>query len=86
VVDSADHGGLGDDLDVSAEQAGTEDRPAEGGLVEDEVPSERTGVRIRVDRQRPVQRYPQGIPADREESPHRVRDLVQNTLLAWARS
>jgi len=41
-VDSADDGGLSLNLDGSAEEAGTKDRPTDGGLVEHEVPSEET--------------------------------------------
>ena len=47
-----------------------------GGLPEHEVPGEEPRAWIRVDRQPPAQRYPQGIPADREESPDRVRDVT----------
>ena len=41
MVDSADDGGFGRDLDGGGEKGGTKDRSADGGLVEDEVPVKR---------------------------------------------
>jgi hypothetical protein len=82
VVDSADDGGFGRDLDGRGEKGGTKDRSADGGLVEDEVPGEEAGVQIGLDRQRPAQGHAQGIIADREESPYRVRDLLHEHPLS----
>jgi hypothetical protein len=50
VIDCAGDGGIGRYLDGGAEEAGTEEPPADSGPVEDEVSGKAAGVQIRVHR------------------------------------